>query len=122
MRLLRACAIELRTSLGNISSSVSTGVAQDVSDAARIASTCSPYLVNLAGPRPGILIKACSDPGFASAIAIRVASVNTQKAGTFSSAASCLRHSLSRLRVRSSYVAGQSVCRPSLRSAASCSA
>ena len=77
----------LRTSRGKFLAAVSDRRDRSVvaGGAARIASTCSPYLVSFAWPRPGILIKACS-VGRAATRRSRpdVASVKTQKAGTFS--------------------------------------
>ena len=48
---------------------------------ARISSTCSPYFWALVGPSPWILINSAEVRGLASASAISVASVKTQKAG-----------------------------------------
>jgi hypothetical protein len=45
---------------------------------AMIAKTCSPYLSALVRPRPCTLIKSAMLRGRASAMAINVASVNTQ--------------------------------------------
>jgi hypothetical protein len=60
---------------------------------AMIASRCSPYLSAFVGPRPCTLISSLTLLVHASAMAISVASVNTQYAGSCCSAASCRRHS-----------------------------
>ncbi len=76
---------------------------------------CSPYLVSLVWPMPGICRSAWASPGLVSAIAVRVASVRITNAGIFSDSACSVRHSISASYSFWSIEDGQSSQRPSLR-------